>query len=739
MKHSTTNNHVPSYAAIGLLGPVTTALICHTIPGIPAAFPAVAGILLAIATYAARYTRTTPTRAATTSAFVAAGSIWASVAAAAGITSLGIVVLAVGVATGTTVMLALPIPPTPEELEAIAAAEAVAIAEAEAAARAADPNYGLPPGRTRQEEDMQALLRRLSKTTITVIKIDPWENPDDGIDILVSLVEGMKPQDIVDLCAQIQSSQQLRLPQGCVVTVVDSEYQCEAIIRVMLRDCLKDHINLYDHETPAPASINDPFPLMRSPQGNWFMTCLRIACMIIGGTTGSGKTTLLNRIIAYLARCTDALIWVIDFNGGGLGAPWNRPFEEGKAPKPIIDWLGDTEEESAVIMACAKGIAKSRKTDRESVQMRRDAGTNVLPISPRKPAIVVITDEGGEVRQAASVLGQIVCSQISSLAQIGRETGVRVIMSVLRGTADLLDKALRTVCSIRVCLRMDEEGEYDHVLGRNPGRIRLIHTGSAWIYRTTQDYRPAVGRSVDVPPAFVEEHAIACAPLRPNLDKAGQAICANIKLVDVFSGRDPENYEELLDHPALVDVTNGVAYTRRHARRAERLAAIERGEDPDSATGRRTTTDAPAPRAGSATANLISQVDQLGSVRRPEAKTSTPTMETLGTDVFDALTSGQHMMLDGHCPIDATTTSAIASEAGETTPDTPTTTLREHLNLMLTDIYPNGLKAGEIEAALKAEEFRYSRGNLFEVLKAMVGKYGELDKVDDRYFHRTLV
>jgi len=747
VKHPTTKttSHVPSYALIGLLGPVVTALACQTIPGIPAAVPTAAGVLLAIVTYAARNTRsTTATRAALTALFVAAGSIWASVAATAGITPLGCVVLAVGVTIGTMVMLAIPIPLTKEELEAIAAAEAAALAEAEAAAAAADPNYGLPAGRTRQEETMQALLRRLSNTNISVVKIESWETPDDGMDIRVSLVEGMEPKDLVNLCGKIQSTPQLRLPQGCVVTVLDGDYQCEAVIRVMLRDCLKDHIILDEYESATPASINDPFPLMRSPQGNWFTVCLRIFCMIVGGTTGSGKTTLLNRIIAYLARCTDALIWVVDFNGGGLGAPWNRPFEEGKTTKPIIDWLGDTEEESAVIMACAKGIAKGRKTDRESVQMRRDAGTNVLPLSPKKPAIVVLTDEGGEVRQAANVLGQIVCSQISSLAQIGRETGVRVIMSVLRGTADLLDKALRTVCSIRVCLRMDEEGEYDHVLGRNPGRVRLMHTGSAWIYRTTQDYRPVVGRSVDVPPAFVEQHAIDCANLRPDLDKAGQAICANIKLTDVFAGRDPGNYEELLDHPALVDVTTGTAYTRRHQRRAERLSAIERGEDPDSQAGRRTaTTDVPtAPRASSATASLLNQVDKLGTGRKsaPAARATAPTTTPSETDVFNALTSGKHLMLEGHCPIDTTNTTfpASAPTTGETIPDAPTTTLRERLNLMLTDIYPNGLKAGEIEATLKAEVFRYSRGNLFEVLKAMVGKHGELDKVDDRYY-RTLV
>lgn len=735
MKHSQTTQTVPVRAAIGLLGPVVTALACITIPGIPAIAPAAAGTFLGLIIHLALRTHTTTARAATIALAVVAGSCWASVAAAAGITALAVVVLAVGVATVTTIMIALPTPPTPEELAAAAAAN--------------DPDHGLPPGRTRLEEDLQALLRRISKTPISVIKADPWERPDDGVDVRVSLVEGMEPKDLSDLCGKIQSSPQLRLPRGCVVTIMDGEYQCEAVIRIMLRDCLKDHALLDDHETAAPASVNDPFPLMRSPQGNWFMVCLRIFCMIVGGTTGSGKTTLLNRIIAYLARCTDALIWVIDFNGGGLGAPWNRPFEEGLVDTPIIDWLGDTEEESAVIMACAKAIAKDRKTNRVAVRMRRDAKTNVLPVSATMPAIVVITDEGGEVRQAASVLGQIVCSQISSLAQIGRETGVRVIMSVLRGTADLLDKALRAVCSIRVCLRMDEPGEYDHILGRNPGRISLLHTGSGWIYRSTEDYQPAVGRSVDVQPEFIERHAVACASLRPALDEGGQKICASLRLVDVFDGRNPENYEDLLGHPALVDVTSGDAYRRRHQRRAERLAALDRGENPNTSTGAKATPAAHTPASGSAMEHLLSQVGRLGTGRPPakdpQAKTTpapapAPAPALLSDqEIFEQLTSAENLLRDGQCPLDTDPAPAVAVPTEEGIPEAPTTTLREHLNLMLTDVYPSGLRAGEIEARLRDGGFRYSRGNLYEVLKSMATKHGEIDKDGDRYYHRPLV
>lgn len=713
-----------AYAAIGALSPITAALACRTIPGIPAVALTAAGAVLAGLTFAIARRKTTTAKAVTLSIGIAAAALWATIAAVIAVTPIGVVVLLMGVVIISTVLLVLPNPPTPAET-----------ATQEAAAIAADPNHGLPPGRTRQEEDMQALIRRLSKTNLTVERIEPWGSPTDGMDIHIGLVDGMIQDQITELCTKLQTSPQMRLPRGCLVSQLASEYQSEAIIRVMLRDCLTDYIELGNVETSEPASINDTFPLIRSPQGSWFKVCLRIACMIVGGTTGSGKTTLLDRIIAYLARCTDALIWVVDFNGGGLGANWTRAYEEGIADRPIVDWLGDTEEESAVILAAAKALAKSRKTDKESVAMRKAAKNRVLPITKDKPAIVVITDEGGEVKQAASLLGQIVCANISSLAQIGRESGVRVVMSVLRGTADLLDKALRAVCSIRVCLRMDEEGEYDHVLGRNPGRLHLMHTGSAWIYRTTKDARPMVGRSVDVTTEFIERHSVACAHLRPTLDIAGQKVLANLNLWDVFGGKDPENYPDILKHPALVDVAEGNAYTNRHVRRANKLA--ESGSTQTLAPERPKTSAPAAP--SSAVEGLLAAVNKQTSKipERTAPPAPAPVREQTEDEVFAALTAGQHFLLEGHNPAD--TMWPDKHQEREAIPEGPTTTLREHVNTMLTEIYPDGMRAGEIETQLQNAGVRYSRGNLFAVLKDMVGKHGEVDKEGDRYFHRPLV
>jgi hypothetical protein len=717
-------HRAPWLALIGVLGAICAALAARVIPGIPDILPALGGTFIAIFVLLSCSISGQPRKTTIIStASFALGGVWASFAARLGLSPLMIVVLLLAA-------VAL-------FLVGVAEKRAEAARKEDEAARVAAKTDAVAAAmiRDQREATIEHLIQRITKQRLTVTGVVPWDDPENGEDVHIDLPEGFTPRMLADYTDRIQSSPTLRLPQGCVVTVVDGAYQCEAILSIMKRDCLKDHLLL--DEPSAPASVNDEFDLIRAPQGHWFRVSVRIACMIVGGTTGSGKTTLLNRIIAYLARCTDALVWVVDFNGGGLGAPWTRLYEEGKADRPIVDWLADNETEAAVLMACAHEIATSRKTDREAVALKRAAGSNILPVSAGKPAIVVITDEGGEVRQAASILGQIVCDRISRLAQIGRAEAVRVIMSVLRGTADLLDKALRAVCAIRVCLRMDEEGEADHVLGRNPGRTHLLHTGSAWLYRTTKDHRPIIGRSVDVPPAVIEAHSAAVAHLRPELDKAAQRVCQNLSLTSVFDGRDPQNFPDLLDRKPLVDVTLGKAYTGRWERRKARLSAIERGEDPDSSTTSADTTSREHPATSDTPRSALSaSIARLVSAKRQ------PTLRphTTEEEEFAALTDCQHFALDGESPNDQPLTSPERTvvEHQEDIPESSPRTLREHLEVILADYAPNGLRAGQLEQRLTEQGTSYSRKNLFEQLKRLVER-GDAVKDGDYYFSSPLV
>ncbi|MEU7609569.1 hypothetical protein [Micromonospora sp. NPDC049204] len=421
----------------------------------------------------------------------------------------------------------------------------------------------------------EGLLRRTTKKALVVRSVDPWERRGDGERVVVDLPEDMTLKDVAAVCDKLAAGR--RLPQGCVVRALDGDHQGQVVLDVMLRDCLAGEGRMVSEPT-TPASINDPFDVAFTPRGEQMPVCLREESMVVGGTTNAGKTTLLHRIIFRLARCTDTLIWVADPNGGGVAEPWIKPWALGQAETPTIDWLAESAAEAAVMLAVARAVAKDRKTSKEASRRKRAANSTVLPVDAEMPAILIITDEGAEFRQAAGLLALIVDEGFARAAQIGRAEGLRIVMSVLRGTGDLLNKGLRTVAGIRVCLRMNEEDEYGYILGVNPGRARLLHKGSAYVYRTDTDHIPVLARTVNVLLDGMEQHAIATAHLRPKLDARAQQVAARLTVRDVLEGRDPTEHRDIARMPVMRDVEAGRAYSGRWDRQAAILAEM-RGED----------------------------------------------------------------------------------------------------------------------------------------------------------------
>lgn len=640
---------------------------------------------------------------------VAACSVWMTWVCLAGWSFLAVVLV-----VGWAVVLAI--------LEAVfAPAEAAAVV-----AQSVQPQQATPDGypqQTEEEAAWQALLRRLTKAPITVRGVRPWADaPQDGVQVHIDLPEGLTVKKLSDSTLADDIAGAVKLPQGCVVRILDAAHQGAAVLDVMLRDCLADE-RLISEPTTA-ASIYDEMDVATTPRGEPMTVCLREKGMIVGGTTGSGKTTLLHRIIMRLARCTDALIWVIDPNGGGVAGPWLTPFARGELDTPTIDWVAEDEVEAAVMCAIAIAIAKDRKTNRFSMRRKRQANTTVLPVDKDMPAIVIITDEGGEIRQAIGLLAALVDQYIARIAQIGRAEGVRVIQSVLRGTSDLLEKSLRAVQGIRVCLRMDEEGEYDHVLGKNPGRVRLLHKGSAFIYRTDRDYRPVLGRTVNVDIASIERHAIATAHLRPKLDDRARLIASRVTLADVLDGRDPTDakFAPLLGIPVIADVLAGVAYENRWKRKAAMLAQLrdeDLPEDDEPGTVRPAPTPTPVAAPGSALDRLVRgagvAVDAKPAAQATQPEPSKPVIPAQQKPeqpavqqpaapedvdaVAEALLSDAHMAVDAdpvRPRIDAQTVSAdlVPASAGQVP------NARQSILLVLRHEHPTMLTATQIRTAV---------------------------------------
>lgn len=506
--------------------------------------------------------------------------------------------------------------------------------------------------RTPLEQRWEAHIRHLTGKPVRVTKVEPWDNPRNGQRVHLDLPAGVtwRTLSTTEFLENLQGS--CRLPAGCVIRILEGEHQAEAMLDVMLRDCLVDEVMA--DEDYSPASINDEFTVMFDPRGEDLDVCLRSQSAIIGGTVEAGKTTLLHRIIMFLARCVDALIWVVDLNGGGVAEPWVSPWARGLAGRPVVDWVAPDEAEAAVLVAVAAAVAKDRKTSREAVRRRRAANSTILPVDRNLPAIIVITDEGGEVRQAVSVLGRMAMEGISRLAQIGRAEAVRAIMSILRGTADLLDKGLRVVSSIRICLRMEEEDEYQHVLGVHPGSTRLIHKGSGYLRRST-DYRPIFARTVNVTLDMIERTAIACAALRPDLDEGGKRVAARLRPSDVLGGRDPNSFPDLMALPVMQDVEDGRAYEGRWDRYAHKLAEMRGEEIPDEPEplkpAAKPVTGAPESVAqpGSALAAMIAAAGLTSAlVPQQAAPVDDPAPARTAVDLDDAsaVDEAAHQLLD---------------------------------------------------------------------------------------------
>lgn len=477
-------------------------------------------------------------------------------------------------------------------------------------------------------QEWEARIRSVTHEQVTVVGLKPWARASDGFRLFLELPadKGMTDADLALHCDRLAAS--ARLPRHCVVQVLPGDRQGAVVLDIMTRDNLVDTEDRIYTEPATPASITDEFTVMTTPRGEPLKVCLRIETATVGGATGSGKTTLLNRIIMRLARCTDTLIWIADYNGGGLANNWIEPWARGMCDRPVVDWVATDEFEFAVMTATAEKISTSRKSNPEARRRIREArGNGVLPVSADLPAIVVLADEGGSIRQKLSPLGVIAMEGLTRIAQLGRAMAVRAMLSVLRGTSDLTDKGFRTQSSIRLCLRMNEHGEYVHVLDANPPKTTLKHKGSGYL-RTMDLDQPVYGRTVNIDEDAIEAHAVACSRLRPELDPHAVAVSSTVTPSVVTNGMEKE-YPGWAGSIQYRHCREGKAYTGRWERAAALLAELrgeEYAEQPAAATP---VTIDPVSPAG------LSGLDALEAAVTGPAKpavSSTPAPESAATE-----------------------------------------------------------------------------------------------------------
>ncbi|WP_372412646.1 DNA translocase FtsK [Streptomyces luteireticuli] len=339
------------------------------------------------------------------------------------------------------------------------------------------------------------------------------------------------------------------------LTLRPGEMANEAYLSVSTRNVLAELVTLEpgDH----PLTINEPLTLGMLESGEPIELLMRQNSVFIAGKKGSGKSVLLHVLISLLARCTDAVIWMVDMAGGNTAKRWVRPWVEGWKDKdgtvidrPLIDWVAITEDEAVRMYNAAHDIA-----DERAKTMR---GGKIVP-SRKRPAIIVITEEGSDLMAWSTAAVKPKTRGVKK----GRKAAIDYVDVAQRGTGPNtgggeIESQYDTVFG----LRFPRRGEGQYVFPDFYHQVNLAALpGNGACYCKTQLMAPTdppqKGRIAfindDEECDDIEQMSAKRWQIRPDLDAEAVAVAERWGYAERWS--DPERIGWLLDaygleHPA---------------------------------------------------------------------------------------------------------------------------------------------------------------------------------------------
>lgn len=281
------------------------------------------------------------------------------------------------------------------------------------------------------------------------------------------------------------------LPEGCGIEVYAGAGRNMALVKVQLVNALLETQNV-PHDA-SELSFEGEFDIGVLRDGGLATVNIREFSMMLVGAKRTGKTNELLAIITRLLRMPNLLIWVIDFNGGGVALQWLRMWHElGRPGRPPIDWVAADPREAEQMGMAAVRVAKIRKIEYQ--QLMAEANTDLLPMTPDVPGIVIITDEGAEVY--ADPKTKAVSDPMKEVLRIAGSSGVNQINCFLRATAGTTgDTIIKSQSTVRVGMKMADEAEISYLLGwksgvtsqdmpeRGYGALSLDESKSASVFR----------------------------------------------------------------------------------------------------------------------------------------------------------------------------------------------------------------------------------------------------------------
>ncbi|MFG1755920.1 serine/threonine-protein kinase [Streptosporangium sandarakinum] len=370
---------------------------------------------------------------------------------------------------------------------------------------------------TRIGTEWETRIRRVCRIAATVTAVQPWPT-GAGYDVFVDLPGAGSTRAQLAGHADALATD-ARLPEGCGVEVRPGAHRGAVVLKVATVNRLMETI---PYPAARPGSILTPRALGEYRDSETAAVLLRESSVLVTGQKGSGKTNTLHVLTAEVGLCTDALVWHIDLNGGGMSQAWLHPWLEAGTGRPAIDWAAATPEEGLAIAEAAVAIAKDRKKSTRALKIQ--ANSSLMPVSAALPEIVVLIDEGAEALSPTNrdpVLRDL-REAIEELQRIGRNEACNVVVSSLRATSDMIAPNIKKQSAVRVGMYVQDEEELGYLFGYNRGVSTADLPGPGCGFLADGQGAPRPFRAYGMQPGTIVEIAQVIARVRPELDEAAR-------------------------------------------------------------------------------------------------------------------------------------------------------------------------------------------------------------------------
>jgi hypothetical protein len=456
---------------------------------------------------------------------------------------------------------------------------------------------------------------------VQVVAVEMWEH-GGGFTLEGRLPEGGYTWRHVQRVADGLAGD-ARLPQGCTVEITEGADRGSFLANVETRNqVIAGEPKMYPDDY-TPLSYNDGLPMGVYRDGSVCAPVCRQLTGIATGRRGSGKSNLMHVQIAGQVRMVDALVWVIDLNGGGLALPWLRAWHRaGRPGRPPIDWVADTPEKVLALAEALLRISIARKPGYADLMIEHN--DDKIPVSPEVPAIITNADEIAELYSAKARKNPTLKragEKLLHVVELARAVAANLMASALRATGDVLEEPQLVVQSgLKIAMKSDER-ELNYLMGwgdrLKPEDMPEPGTGAVKVL----DEPARVFQAYRITPAEIAKIVVATADYRPELDELSRRA----------AGEAYERRWENTDH--LFGLAPAPVVTAEPEPAAERPVR-EGWTDPTAGWGKPAAAAAPPAAADDAIADADAAVRRIrGEI--DETTNRDPDLEARAREIFE--------------------------------------------------------------------------------------------------------